>query len=393
MASQSPAQLTIVVTTYNRYPRLLRLLRYAATVNSSYPILVLDSSHQPIRSPELEARLSGSKVEHVRYAPTLHPFAKTLQGLRRVSTPYVVLWADDDLMAPRTLDAAVNVLETSPGHSLAQGQVALFKVATSLRGREIQWIDPYPAQAIAEANGATRLRAYLSQYAMIFYAVHRTELIRRNFERCCAHELGYFWGELLLGSLSVIQGKVEVLRRLQLLREAHAGMDSFNESGGRMDVFDWVTGRDFSRSYVVFRGCLAEELAQRDGIAFSRAHASVKEAFWGYLLRALGKGRSEAGSQGRMIAPRSNAWVETARRLPGLRSTWRALRTTRMPSQELTVEAMRRPHSPYHEDFLPMERAILEHDIDESEPPAMAGDEVGVGSRQAVGDSMRLQWQ
>lgn len=355
-------QLTIVVPTYNRPDRLLRLLKYYDASACEAQIHVLDSSSSPgPRQEELEHWLAHGRRIHVkRYPPQTLPLLKMLDGIRGISTPYAVLCADDDFIIPGALEEGVGVLARHREVSVVHGRGVLFGV----NGGRVQWVAPYLQRSVADETAAERLLNHVRRYSVMFYSVHRTEALRENLQRVCEAGLDWHtWGEIALSALAVIQGKAIALPRLYLVREGHEGMWSARMSHARnLDAFDWLTDTAFARqagSYEQFRDCLVPELARQDGLGVERAREIVKQAFWPYLVGQMeekwrGEGRA-ATTVGVVARIR-----EAARRVPGLRDAWRAVRT-RMPDEEATVslEALRRPSSRHYRDFMPIYQAIM----------------------------------
>lgn len=417
-------RLTVLTLTYNRYPLLSRLLRYYQLCGAPFPLLILDSSSDARGSEGLAGWLRAPGMTHVPYDPSIPPTAKLEDGMTRVTTPYVVVWADDDLMVPRAMAAGVRFLDAHPEFSAAHGVSGLFQVGVE-RGRQVlAGVEPYPQSASTEETASQRLLHYLSDYTTLFYSVQRTSGLVVNLRRYRASGLGGsgtagpvhpehqgttraigmsphlgvvqettslgrvglhrsdWWVELGLACLCVIQGKVQRLDGLYMLRERHPGIDSWKEggeAGKRLDVFDWVTCTSFARAYGAFQACLSEPLADQDSISVAQAQAVVKQAFWSYLSRALlKKWNIQYGRRGMPIPLRSLG--EAVRRSPMLHRGWRAVRS-RMPGQGLAVESLCQSSSPFYADFMPIYRAITSPP---SEPVVTVGD-------QEKGDSLTAE--
>lgn len=360
MGDDIRSQLTVVVPTHNRYDRLLRLLRYYRTAGFAASLQILDSSTEVLPSERgLEAFMtSQDAISLTRYRTEMPPLLKILDGLQRVASPYVVLWADDDFMVPSTLGAAVRILQERPDVSVVHGQSGLFHVS---RG-QIQWVDRYLQCSITDATASERLRHHLRRYSVMFYSLHRTEALRKNLERVCEFGLDWHtWGEIALSSLAVIQGKALAIPSLYMVREGHAGMWSAQIHQERnLDLFDWLTDSTFSSQYGTyerFRNCLAPELVREDGIDIGGAREVVKRAFWSYFVPQMEeKWRKQDDRRTVTLRVRVR---EAARRIPGLRAMWRAVCGV-MPGQRsaVSLHALLRPSSRYHQDFMPIYHAI-----------------------------------
>ncbi len=378
-----PESLTIVVMTYNRYPRLLRLLHYAASMQLPYPIEILDSSSDTAPS-NLQERLSRANARHRTYDATIPPMHKLRDGLSSVSTPYVVQWADDDFLVPGSLAQGVQWLTSHPDYSVAHGQSVLLQME-KVGDQSVLGIMPYWQRAVLQDTAAERLRDQLRHHAVLNYSIHRTKDLMRHVDLCCRHDFGYTWAELALGALAVIQGKAMKMDQLYLAKETHAGTDAWlawlrhtQQTDQAPDVFDWVSDESFAKKFTAFRDGLAEALSQQDGIAFSQAQDVVKEAFWSYLASVLMKkyqGRynvKQPGLRGRLR--------ETARAVPGLRKLWRKAQFA-LPHRHdaLSLPALSQSSSRYHEDFLPIYQAMMSMAEEVASPNAtrIDGHEVG----------------
>jgi hypothetical protein len=157
--------------------------------------------------------------------------------------------------------------------------------------------------------------------------------------------------EVLVGCLSVLQGKVKRLDCLHIFRQHHQGRY------GAADFYDWMTSPQWATTYGGFRDCLLEELVRQDRLSPEEAREVVKRAFWPWLAnRLMSRWRKREGLDGRR---RLGHLREVARRIPILKEAWRAIRS-RMPGEEagVSLPALLRPSSPYYRDFLPIYHTI-----------------------------------
>ena len=353
MDHQIQQKLTVVVPTFNRYLFLTRLLKYYLFRGSPFQMHILDSGSNTAGQNEVK-RLISSNLVYTQYPPTIHPFTKLTQALQNVSTPYVVIWADDDLMVPSAFNAGVRFLEEQPDFSIVHGQSAQFVIQPD-GGVDI---GPYLQRSYPSSTAAARLVDYLSNYSVTFYSVHRTEALAKNLELTQRHGFGYYWGEIALGCLSAIQGRVGQLDDLYMMKEAHAGMGDWPDRDSGNGLFDWVTGAAFSGKYHDFEECLAIELARKDGIVEDDAREVVREAFWSHLAQGLTK-KWQAKYAPNNAGLRYNS-RRVAQRYPVFRRLWHRSRSY-LPgkSKQMSLPALLRPASPYHRDFMPIYESII----------------------------------
>lgn len=370
MPEAARALLTIVVPSFNRPAFLARLLGYYEACGAPFPLHILDSSHAAGADPRVRKLCAATQAAYRRYDAAMLPTLKIADGLQHVTTPYVVLWADDDLMVPRGLAAGVGFLEAHPEFSVAHGRSGLFQTGVVQGRTALLGVQPYPQRAYTAPQAAQRVTECLTDYTTnLFYSVHRTAQLRDNVQRCLAYGLGVahppqpihradWWVELTLACLSIIHGKAWQVGGLYMMRDRHEGADSWELGSAKIDHFDWVVSDSFSVAHRAFTECVAGALARQDGLSPSQAEAVVKRAFWSHLARILGQ-----KWHGRYAAARGSWRVrlrDGARRIPGVRTAWRrAQALLPHPADEISLPALLQPSSTYYEDFQPVYRAIL----------------------------------
>jgi hypothetical protein len=253
-------------------------------------------------------------------------------------------------------------LEAHPDYSAVHGR-SVIVTAEPRDGRRTLTCLSYWQRAVTATTAPRRLLDYLGHYSVLNYAVHRTEDLRRHVALCREHAFGFWWAELSLGSLAVIGGKVHCLRSLYLVKETHEGMGSRREGGtwqeGKtsLSIMEWMTDDAFAEKYRAFRDCLAGELAWREGMEVGRARDLVTDAFSAYLARTLTKKGRE-----HRAAAREGIGVQlrhAARKVPGLRATWHAVRSL-IPGGDrpASLAALLRPLSADRRDFVPIYLAM-----------------------------------
>jgi glycosyltransferase domain-containing protein len=346
--------LTVVIPTHNRLPFLLRALRYYQACRAPWPVLVLDSSDDAGQPGEaLTKQLAAITAQYAAFDRRMFPLHKLRHGVEPIATPYAVLMADDDFLVPRALAAAVHFLEGHGEFSTAHGRSGLFRVTARDGAASQVEVGPYKQSAYEDGTAAQRLLHYLRDYATVFYSVQRTANLRANLERCacfapaeaCGEELvdrSDWWIELTLGCLAVIQGKAAQVDALYMLRERHASADSWSGRSQGMDLFEWITSATFPSAYDAYGRCVSEALAAQDRLDLGAAREVVKQAFWAYLAQALARkwqGRYEPARAG--VLGRVRAAIQSRR-------------------TGCSIEALLRPSSGDHRDFLPIYDAVTE---------------------------------
>ena len=182
---------------------------------------ILDSSQDASPASQLTTLMGSPPITYRRHDPHMLPIPKLSEGLRQVMSPYVVVWADDDLMVPRSLGLAATFLEAHSDFSVAHGRSGIFRVDAGKDGRIAMEVGPSFRRSCTDETAAARLRSHLTVGGSLFYSVHRTAWLRQNIEQCARLGFGYYWAELTLACLAMIQGKGEALDCLYMLRQMH----------------------------------------------------------------------------------------------------------------------------------------------------------------------------
>lgn len=337
----------------NRPDLLIRQLSYYATVGCRHTIYVGDSSetdHAEQAAAGIRILKDRVNIVYVRFS-RLNATQVLSKMLPLVKEPYATYIADDDFLVPSSLERCAQFLEEHPDFSTAHGVAALFSLSSSGAYGKVAWLSRYGQRAVEHTSARQRLIDYLENYYVGLFSVHRTEDLRTETEPSMLIPDRTFHGELLPCCLSILRGKAKTMDCLYLIRQAH------DRRYHLPDIYDWITSPDWLTSYEAFRDCLAEELSRQDKVGIEEAKAVVKQAFWLYLGRYL-MNKWEARYNRNGSEPLSRL-RETARRIPGLRSAWHGMRSF-LPGDynKMSLEGLLRPSSPYHDDFMPIYRAI-----------------------------------
>lgn len=196
---------TLVIPTYNRPALLDRLLSYLERQQPSFSILVLDSSPEPARS-ENRTRIEKSalNVRHLTFDTSIHPYLKMQAGLKEVTTPFVSACADDDFVVLAGVAECLNILQANPTAAAAHGWY--FNWQDTGARFDLTYL-VQRASAVAGEGPMERLRHFIQAYDVIFYALHRTDVMQEAF-RFVGEMRSTLAGETLMGFSTVIQGPV-----------------------------------------------------------------------------------------------------------------------------------------------------------------------------------------
>jgi glycosyltransferase domain-containing protein len=286
------AHLTILLPLKDRVPFTHRWLAYARA-RLPFRILIADGGADgTIAHTVAEKKSQGLDVEYLRYPfdrTYADYYAKLANALSRVTTPYVVMADNDDLFIPEGLTRAVEFLLANPGYVACGGQCAVFWLAgtdpateaDAIYGESVAWKCSSQFSTDVADTASERLRERCLGANDVFYAVHRTALLRRHFEAVRdTNPRDLFLMEQLVMFLTAIAGKTRQLDTLYIARQ----QDSPGGSGGAHqdrfgDWYDRMLLPTWSEDFTRFVDCATAALSRADGIPAEEARRTVLESY------------------------------------------------------------------------------------------------------------------
>jgi glycosyltransferase domain-containing protein len=253
------------VAAEDRVPFTHRWLAYAASAKLPHRILIADGGSDPtVAQTVAEKESQGLDLEYLRYpydSTYADYYAKIADALSRVKTPFVVMADNDDFFVPGGLTRALEFLSTHPDHVACGGQSALFWVAgagaparaDTRYGDAVAWKCSSQLSSDVAETAERRLRERCLGANDVFYAVHRTDLLRSHFEAvrdCCPHDL--FLMEEVIMFLTAI-----AVRRASSIRSTSPASRTRREQRPRTGASATVrsyAGADLVRRFHPFRG-------------------------------------------------------------------------------------------------------------------------------------------
>ena len=276
-------RITLVIPTYNRYPFLLRLLRFYETYGFPVKILILDSSSDSLEDAELLKFLEHPQIVHQKFPADIFFARKLSEGLKKVFTYFSVLCADDDYIIPTGLEPCMNFLQEHPDYAMSQGFYVNHFLRKDLHGRPVFFWSPlYIAhRTIDNSCPIERFRFSLENFAgSIFYAVYRTEDLQLIWEQTATHVWDWGLSETLPMALGFLLGKLKILPVFYSSREAHGQ--------------SWCTYEHLKKIYSPKKcesviQCMAGQISRREGKDLDSALLMARDSLAKNLERNFSK--------------------------------------------------------------------------------------------------------
>ena len=258
--------LTVVLITHNRPAFLRRAVKYYSSLPCR--IIVLDST---LDRPEGD--FSAVDYHHVPQFAYWGMQAKLAYGVERLTTPYMVLAADDDFILHDSLAESVGFLHGNPDYGMCHGYCLMY--LTLSHGVSYYRRDKKVQEDYASERAQDRVLDYMSHYIPPFYAVTRTDLMK-NWHSALPPGTNFQWQEIGHVYYLLASAKARILPIPYVVREINYGVSEHNT-----DVYQSLTYVDAKS--VAEREAFAEFLVSLptaiEGLDAGQAKAFALESF------------------------------------------------------------------------------------------------------------------
>lgn len=270
--------LTVVLISHNRPAFLRRAMKYYGALPCK--VLVLDSATERFQGelPEVDYR-------HVPQFAYSGFQAKLAYGVEQVTTPYMVLAADDDFIVHDALSESVGFLEENRDYGMCHGYCLMYLPlagSVSYYRRDKKVCEDYSSERPQD-----RVVDYMRQYLPPFYAVTRTELMK-SWYSLLPPGTSFQWQEIGHVYYMLACAKARILPTAYVVREINYGNSEHNT-----EVYHSLTYTDAKS--VAEREAFAEFLASLPtgikGLDPAQGKAFVMESFEA-MIDSLQTGRS-----------------------------------------------------------------------------------------------------
>lgn len=210
--------LTVVLITHNRPAFLRRAVKYYSSLPCR--IMVLDST---LERPEGD--FSAVDYHHVPQFAYWGMQAKLAYGVEHLTTPYMVLAADDDFILHDSLAESVGFLHANPDYGMCHGYCLMY--LSLAHGVNYYRRDKKVQEDYASERAQDRVLDYMSQYIPPFYAVTRTDLMK-NWHAALPPGTNFQWQEIGHVYYLLASAKARILPIPYVVREINYGVSEHN---------------------------------------------------------------------------------------------------------------------------------------------------------------------
>lgn len=221
--------LTALLHTRNRPEFLIRAINYYND-KFHYPLFILDASDDNYFN-EIASNLIAIKprfpLEILHHHGAVPLYQRFSDVLRKISSPYILLMADDDLYYEPWIDASMRYLEEHPSCGTVYGHAITFELDSYIPFGGIKRFaitKPNPVARWMEHESPIDRLAELGKGPWTttgWYAMQRTEIFRKIVYQAKAAQFNNEMLERLLTILQPIYGKVVMLDDVYLARQVN----------------------------------------------------------------------------------------------------------------------------------------------------------------------------
>jgi len=352
LKNDSGTSVGIIIPTMNRSGFMIRQLKYHASLGSPHTIYIADSS-RPEEAEKIKKAVARLKNKlNIVYNP--YPPRNIVQCLifllSQVKEKYVSSFGDDDFFVPKALSECADFLEKNPDYETAIGRAVTIRVKENRAYGELVSIHDYKRDSIESDKATERLFEFLGpKISALIPAVVKTDHLLKYYQDSLEICDDSIRGEMLPSCLMIIAGKSKVIDRLGLVRQIH------NSHFKLADIYDWITGSEWCRSYSIFRDKTTSALMAKDGVNRETAEQAFKKSMWFHLQKYLPKYYNDYVNLTQPPVPKTkkrNIKTRIGNAFPFVKRTYRKYLWPLLNKDELQLHyEITRPDSKYYQDF------------------------------------------
>ena len=207
-------EITLIIPTYNREKLVERAINYWQDNNINF--FIIDSSEN------INSKLKNSSNYY--HYPNLEFYEKLQKGLSIVTTPYVLIVADDDFVSVNSIIKCINFLKNNNSFVSAQGAYIDFwydvegHLDISVRNPSMSGL----SSNVLNDNSNERIYKSMNPYTHHIYSVHKIDVLKKSIQICnqvvieseknhISKRFTYRMNEYIISIVDAIYGKHKML--------------------------------------------------------------------------------------------------------------------------------------------------------------------------------------
>jgi glycosyltransferase domain-containing protein len=286
--------ITLIILTHNRHEYLKRSLDYYSTFN--IPIIIADSS-----AVSFNYNIESDFIKYY-HLNTYTFLEKIIFSLGKVLSDFVLMSADDDFTFQSSVIQCVNFLCNNPDYVAASGKhFAYYK--SSIKEKDLVLANlnnNYVKYDINSNYPQERIKEIFSNYRTMFYAVHRTKILKHSFDTIKRAVTNLFLIEYTSVILPLIKGKYKELDIPFQLREFT--FDSGDKSVDNLDVL--FTKPDAIKEIKDYIKVVSDFLSENSDLGIEQSYSMIEKTLLSYkdnIINNKNKPESKEKKIGRII--------------------------------------------------------------------------------------------
>lgn len=291
--------LTIILLLKGRDAFTIRWFEYAKEVKLPYHVIVADGGIDNSLEHELREKGFHFQVsyEYVRYPYDENYklfYAKVLNSLNKVVTPYVVLASNDDFYFFDTLDESVSFLKENSDYVTSRGEIWDFQVSPRLKwdnttekseiyGNIKNISRLYNYSTVIGESAIDRVVDFSYKSNSIWHDVVRTKNLKEAFRVLIESDVyDLVFSESLICFMLASHGKIHRGANLYMLHQCHPDMAALMELHD--SPFEWIDATGWDCDFNRFLDAVADQISQVDKITFYEAKYKLLKIYTHSIL-------------------------------------------------------------------------------------------------------------
>jgi glycosyltransferase domain-containing protein len=291
--------LTIILLLKGRDDFTLRWFDYAKTLKLQHHVIIADGGADNRLEDQLKAKGYESYVsyEYIRYPYDDNYklfYAKVLNALGKVQTPYVVLASNDDFYFFDSLDESVSFLKENPDFVTSRGEVWDFQVSSRIKSKNssekseiygnlggVSKLYSYPT--VIGESAIDRVADFSFKANSIWHDVVRTANLKEAYGVLVESEINdLVISDNLICFMLASQGKIHRSSNLYMLHQCHRDMAALTDLHD--SPFEWIDAPGWDADFNRFLDLLAFQISKVDKTAFYEAKYKLLKIYTDSIL-------------------------------------------------------------------------------------------------------------